>query len=102
MILDQCQHQHVGVGGNLHRLPDHPRAMTSFMSAIERARPFRFAFREPKISDIFPVGRAALTSIRPSGSLSTLIFSPGCTPRWSSRSLRRVTCPLAVTVSVLM
>jgi hypothetical protein len=47
------------------------------MSSIERGRPFLLAFKEPNMSDIFPVGRAAFTSIRPSGSLSTLIFPPG-------------------------
>src|SRR5207237_6459642 len=61
-----------------------------------------FLFRRPNTSEILPVGRAAFTSILPSGSLFTLIFSPGCTPRCSSTSLRKVTWPLAVMVSVVM
>jgi hypothetical protein len=38
--------------------------------------------------------------MRPEGSFSTSIFSPGRTPKCSSTSLRSVTCPFAVTVSV--
>src|SRR6185436_14562025 len=83
IIFGQCSYQNVGVRGDLHRLPAHPRAMIRFISSIERDRPFLFAFREPKTSDILPAGRAALTSIRPSGSLLTEILSPGCTPRCS-------------------
>src|SRR5258708_4283949 len=40
--------------------------------------------------------------MRPSASLSSSIFSPGCTPRCCSTSLRNVTCPRAVTVNVVM
>jgi len=76
--------------------------MISFMPSIEKVRPFFFAFNDPKTSDIFPVGRAAFTSILPSGILSTLIFSPGCTPRWSSRSWLKAIWPLVPMVSVLM
>src|SRR5215831_17863942 len=102
MILGQRADQDIGIRNHFHRLPAQPRAMILFMSSIERTRPFRFAFSRPKTSDIFPAGLAAFTSTRPSGSLSTMIFSPGWTPRWSSRSLRSVTWPLAVTVSVVM
>src|SRR6185437_15233324 len=69
---------------------------------MDRDRPFRLAFRKPKASEIFLVDLNALTSIRPPGSLSTEIFSPGRTPRCSSTSLRKVTWPFRVTVSVLM
>jgi hypothetical protein len=91
----------VGIGCHLHRLPAQPRAATLLICAIEREGPLRLLKRS-KTSEILPVGRAACIAMRPSGSLSTAIFSPGCTPICFSRSLRSVTCPLAVTVSVLM
>src|SRR5829696_6568792 len=101
MVFGDGSNQHVGVGGDFHRLPAHPRAAISFISSIVSDGP-PFLFRRPNTSEILPVGRAAFTSILPSGSLCTVIFSPGCTPRCSSTSLRSVTWPLAVTVSMLM
>src|SRR5258708_25589173 len=85
----------------LHRLPVQPRAAILLISSIDRDGP-PFLFRKPKASEISPVGRAALISIRPPASLSTAIFSPGRTPRCFRRSLRRVTCPFAVIVRGLM
>ena len=49
-----------------------------------------------------PAGRAAFSATRPSGNKSTSIFSPGLMPRCCNRSFRKVTCPLAVTVNVVM
>src|SRR5450432_3288357 len=101
VIFGDGPDQYIGVSRDPHRLPAQPRAAILFISSIDKDGP-SFLFRKPKASEIFPAGRAAFTSIRPSGSLSTVIFSPGWTPRCSRRSLRRVTCPLAVTVSVLI
>src|SRR5258708_31471549 len=81
----------------LHRLPVQPRAAILLISSIDRDGP-PFFFRKPKASEISPVGRAALISMRPPASLTTAIFSPGRTPRCFRRSLRRVTCLFAVTV----
>jgi len=44
---------------------------------------------------------AARNSARPAGKKSTTTFSPGSTPRCRSTSLRSVTCPFAVIVSVV-
>src|ERR1700693_4221240 len=75
--------------------------MILFIASIDNDGPFS-RFRKLKTSEMLPFGRAALTIVRPSGSLSTVIFSPGRTPRCFRKSLRSVTCPLAVIVSVLM
>src|SRR6185312_5953940 len=90
VIARDGPNQNVGVGCYLHRLPAQPSAMISFISSIERDGP-PSRFRKSNASDIFPVGSAAFTSIRPLGSFSTMTFSPGCTARCSSRSLRSVT-----------
>src|SRR5262249_48895174 len=101
VVVGDGPDQDISVGSNLHRLPAQPRAAILFISSIDSdERPCRF--KMPKASAILPVGRAAVTSIRPFGSLFTVIFSPGCTPRCSSTSLRKVTWPLAVTVSVVI
>src|SRR5216683_1411916 len=89
------------IGRDLHRLPAQLRETIALISSIDKDGPF-FLFKKPKTSEILPVGRMAFIAIRPSGSFSTVIFSPGRTPRCLRRSLRSVTCPLAVTVSVLM
>src|SRR5712675_3516154 len=99
VIFGNGANQHVGIGRDLHRWPAQPRAAILLISSIERDGP-PYLFRKPKASEILPVGRAAFTSIRPSGSLSTVIFSPGFTPRCFRRSVRNVTCPLTVMVSV--
>jgi hypothetical protein len=66
------------IGDDRYRLPAQPVAISFiFISSIDRDRPFFFAFKLPKRSEILPVGWAAFTSIRPSGSLSTVTFSPG-------------------------
>src|SRR5262249_43886011 len=90
MVFRKSSNQDVGVGRDLHRLPAQPSVMILFISSIESDGP-PFRFKKPKASEIFPVGRAAFTSIRPLGSFSTETRSPGCTPRCSRTSLRSVT-----------
>src|SRR5215467_16185607 len=101
VVARNGSNEDVGIGRHLHRLPVQPRTAISLISSIDKDGPF-FLFKKLKTSEILPVGRTAFISIRPSESLSTVIFSPGCTPICFRRSLRSVTCPLAVTVSVLI
>src|SRR5204863_7487684 len=90
VITRSCSQEHIGVCRDPHRRPAHPRAAILLISSIDKDGPSSL-FRKSKASEILPVGRAALTSIRPSGSFSTLIFSPGPTPRCFRISLRNVT-----------
>ena len=91
----------VRIGGNLHRLPAQPRLAISLICSIDKGLRLLF-LNMSNTSEILPVGRTGFISIRPSGSLSTTILSPGCTPRCFKSSLRKVIWPLAVTVSVFM
>ena len=95
--------QHIGVGGDLHRLPAQPRAMILFISSIERDCLFVPLSRRPKTSEILPVGRAAVTSIRAVGKLVHGDLLAGAAhPDAQAHPCASVTWPLAVTVSVLM
>src|SRR5690349_7474546 len=91
--------ENVRVGGDPHSGSlAHPSAMALFMSSIDTDRPL-FG-RQPKNASIDVRGAALITA--PSGmQRSTVIRSPGFTPRWSSRFFLSVTCPLAVTVRVV-
>ena len=60
---------------NLHRLPAHPRLAIWLISSIDKGRRLR-RLNTLNTSEIFPLGRAAFISIRPSGSISTATFSP--------------------------
>src|SRR5690348_5792527 len=53
--------------------------MTSLISSMESAGPFRFDFKTPKQSEILPPGRTASIAIRPLGSFSIESCPPGCT-----------------------
>src|SRR5665213_2761458 len=64
------------LSGDFHRLPAQPRAAILLISSVERDEPSCF-FRKLNTSEIWPAGRAALTSIRPSRSLLMTILSPG-------------------------
>src|ERR1700741_497205 len=99
VVARDSSDQDVGIRRDLHRFPAQLSAMILFISSIESEGP-PFRFRKSKASEILPVGLAAFTSTRPSGSFSTETFSPGRTPKCSSRSLRKVTWPFAVTVRV--
>ena len=86
---------------NLHRLPAQPRLAISLICSIDKGLRLLF-LNMSNTSEILPVGRTGFISIRPSGSLSTTILSPGRTPRCFKSSLRKVIWPLAVTVSVFI
>jgi hypothetical protein len=90
VVVGECTDENVRVGGNFDRFPAQPAAMMSFICSIDRDRA-PGCFSRPNTSKIWPPGRAARTSIRPSGQVSTSILSPGRTPRWARRSLRSVT-----------
>src|SRR5215208_6877937 len=76
VVPGNSANEHISIGRDFHRLPAQPRAAILFISSIDRDGPC-FFFKKLKASEILPVGRTAFTSIRPSGSLSTAIFSPG-------------------------
>src|SRR5579872_431927 len=98
IVIDGGADQDVRIGDRFHRSLAQPSAASSAISSSVSGRaPGRS--RQPKKSSMVPEGFAARISARPSGSSSTATFSPGLTPICSSNSLRRVTCPLAVTVS---
>ena len=65
VIFQERPHQHVGIGGQPHRLPAQPRAMISFISSIDSDRPFFLPFRLPKDPRFFrPAGPPSLRSDR--------------------------------------
>src|SRR5690242_15502589 len=99
VILHRCANQDVGIGCDPHRLLAHPRFATLLISSIVSFRVFPFD-KQPTKSPTLPSCAAALTTTRPSGSLSAAIFCPGVTPRCFKRSCFKVICPLAVTVSL--
>lgn len=101
IIFGYDANKNIGVSRDLHSSPAHPLAMISFISSIETGfRPSRFSM--PKASEIRPWDCSAITSIRPLGSLWTVIFDPACTPRCCRISFRRVIWPLVVTVRVVI
>jgi len=98
VVPDGGPNQHVCVSNDLQRAPAQPAAANAFMSSTDIGLSPSWA-RDPMKSSIRPLA-AARTSALPPGSKSTTRRSPACTPRWSRTERRRVTCPLAVTVSI--
>jgi hypothetical protein len=90
----------IRVGGDPQRRPAHPCAAVSAISSIDRGLNPR-PRRQPMNASIDAGDLAARNSARPAGKKSTTTFSPGLTPRCWSTSLRSVTCPFAVIVSVV-
>jgi len=75
VVVGECTDENVCVGGDFHRFPAQPPAMMSFICSIDGdGAPDRFS--KPNTSEIWPPGRAARTSIRPSGRVSISIYRP--------------------------
>src|SRR5262249_18760976 len=72
--------------------PSHPSAVASLISSMV-ATFFVWPASIPMKSWMLPVGSAARTIPRPSGSNSSAIFPPGLTPRCCKTCFRKVTCP---------
>src|SRR5215472_2045561 len=105
VVLDDGAKKDIGVSNDLHSpAPARVAAslMTSLICSTVSRRPFVLPFRQPAKARNEPVDRAAFNAARPPGSRSSSIFSPGWMPRCCSTSLRNVTCPRSVTVSVVM
>lgn len=99
IVEDRNPHEDVCIDRDSQSSAAQPLAMTLLISSIVRGLvPGRY--RAPMKSSIEPVGFAR-TSMRPFGSMSTSTFWPGPTPRCRNTSLRRVTCPFAVTATVV-
>lgn len=101
VVVGRGTDEDVGIDGDLHRRPAQASAIASFMSSIETGGwPFRLS--DPQKSAIVPATGSARIWIRPFGSFSISSFEPGWAPRCRSNSLRSVTWPFAVTVSVVI
>lgn len=97
VIFCKSSEKHICIYCDLHSSPAHPFAAISLISSIDNGfRPSCFSM--PNASEILPVGLTARILTSPPGRVSTVIFSPGWTPRWRSNSFRSVICPLADTV----
>src|SRR5690242_7416492 len=101
VVLNSSSNEYVRISGYFHFVFAHPSVTILFISSIVSFRPPAWV-RHPIKSAMDPFRSAALTMIRPSGSLSASTCSPGLTPRCFSRSRFKVTCPFEVTVSVVM
>ena len=100
IILNQNTQQDIGINSEPHRSPAHPAAVASLICSMERRGPFG-RFNNPKTADI-GVPSPDRSCMRPPLSKSTSSLSPGFTPRCFNTSLRRVICPLLVTVSLIV
>src|SRR5215472_3009466 len=104
VVLNNDADQNIGIGDDPHR-PRIPAfapafAMVSLISSTVATLPLPLPLRKPKMDSIEAIRRAAFSSALPWGNRFSSIFSPGLMPRCFNTSLRKVTCPRAVTVRV--